>query len=333
MSSNALVLAPFAEDALAALRGQLSVCYETWTETRRLYSPEELVVRLNEDGIAVLVVEADYLFDEVFRESPQLKFVGVCRSSLDHVDVRAATEHGVVVVNTPGRNAQAVAELAIGLMIALARGVPQLDGYVKGGRWTNPVEPYLCIRGAELSGKTLGIVGLGAVGRKVAALGRAFGMEVLAYDPYAGVPGTRKAGASLAELESLLERSDFVSLHAPGNSETEGLLDRERLSKLKKGAYVVNTAAHPIVDEEALADGLRSGQIAGAALDVHRTHPIHPNSPVMSLENVILTPHIGGATDGTVHRHSWAIVEELRRFLAGRRPRHIANPQVWGRRG
>ena len=298
-----------------------------------LYSPDVLSDRINVDGINILIVEADFVFEEVFREASALRFLGVCRNSLNHVDLESATKHGVAVVNTPGRNAQAVAELTLGLMISLARGVCQHDGYVKSGKWENPVEPYISMRGIELRGRTLGIIGLGSIGRIVARLGRAFGMDVLAYDPYVGTPGGRKGSALLGTLDQVVRASDFLSIHAPSTPETQGLLDRRRLGLMKQGAFLVNTAAYPIVDDEALAHHLKSGHIAGAALDVHQTHPIPPTSPMLKLNNVLLLPHIGGATDGTVVRQSWMMVNDIQRFLQGRKPRHLVNREVWRHRG
>ena len=333
MKETALVLAPFSRDALEALGRSIPATHESWTETRRLYSPQELSRRINSENVSVLIVEADFVFDEVFRESGGLKFLGVCRNGLEHIDVKAATESGVAVVNAPGRNAQGVAELTLGLMLALARNIPQLNSYVKDGGWKDPVGPYICMRGVELHGKTLGIVGLGAIGRSVARLGKAVGMRVLAYDPYAGDQGKRVADAQLETLEQVLRTSDFLSVHTPNTPETEGLLDRRLLGLTKAGCFIINTAAYHAIEEGALVEHLRSGHIAGAALDVHRTHPIPPSSPLLKLENVILTPHVGGATDGTVERQSWMMVEEVRLFLEGRRPRHLVNCEVWRRRG
>ena len=333
MDKSALVLAPFSEDALVALRRSLPVTYESWTETRRLHSPEELSQRINLGGINILVVEADFVFDDVFQQAGPLEFLGVCRSSLDHIDIDAATEHGVLVVNTPGRNAQGVAELTMGFMLYLARGISHLNGYVRAGKWESPAEPYISMGGVELRGKTLGIIGLGSVGRTVARLGQAFGMQVVAYDPYAGLAGRKKVGAMLASLEGVLTASDFLSIHAAHTPDTEGLLDGRRLALMKAGSYIINTAAYSIIDEAALVEKLKSGHIAGVALDVHRTHPIAPSSPLLKLENVILTPHIGGATDGTVERQSWMMVEDIQRYLQGRRPLRLVNRQVRRRHG
>ena len=333
MADAALVLAPFSPEALDTLGTRMAVAYESWTETRRLYAPDELSERLNLNGITVLVVEADFVFEEVFQQCSSLRFLGVCRNSLEHIDVEAATQSGVMVVNCPGRNTQAVAELTIALMLSLARGAAHLDGYVRAGKWEDPVGPYISERGIELQGKTLGIVGLGSIGRAVARLGRAFGMRVVAYDPYVGAPGKRKGGAQLAPLDEVLVLSDFLSLHTPNSPDTEGLLDANRLKLLKDGAYIINMATYSVIDEQALVDALRSGHVAGAALDVHRTHPVHPSNPLLQMENVILTPHIGGATDGTVERQSWMMVEDIGRYLDGLRPRRLFNREVWRRRG
>jgi D-3-phosphoglycerate dehydrogenase len=326
---KALVLAPFAEDALEALNELVPAVHESWTETRRLYDPEELAERIDRDDVGVLIIEADFAFEELFENASALRFIGVCRQELNHVDVEAATQHGIVVVNTPARNAQAVAEHTIGLMLALARRTPQMHSYVSSQLWKDPTEPYISMRGMELGDKTLGIVGLGAIGRLVAKLARGIGMRVLAYDPYVGTMGERYRGTFLVSLEELLKESHFVTLHVPRHSETDGLLNAERLALVRPGSFLVNTSSYSAVDEGALVEALHSGRLAGAALDVHESHPIPPTSPLLGLDNVILTPHIGGATEETVSRHSWMIVEAVRRFLTGRRPKHLVNPAVW----
>ena len=330
---KALILAPFSRDALEGLRRLVPLDYESWTKTRRLYDPRELAERLNREGIGILVVEADFVFEEVFEGAEGLRFLGVCRSSLTHVDLEAATNHGVLVVNTPGRNARAVAELTMALILSLARRMSCMDRYVKEGRWQDPVGGYISYKGIELGGRTLGIIGLGSVGRAVSKLGRALGMEVLAYDPYVGQSGVRRAGATLVNLEQVLGRSKFISLHAPSSPATVNLLSAREMGMMKKGSYLINTASHDLVDEGALVESLRSGHLAGAALDVHQSHPIAPSSPLLKLDNVILTPHVGGATEETVERHSTMMLQDIERYLEGRRPRHLANPQAWKRRG
>ncbi len=326
---RALVLAPFHPPTLASLAQLMPVDYESWTETRRLQDPEKLGLRLQKEHVTYLIIEADFVFEETFQNAADLRFVGICRAALNHVDLDAATEHGVLVVNTPGRNARAVAELTLGLMLSLARRIPHLDGYVKSGRWEDPVDAYVNHRGLELQGRTLGIIGLGAVGSLVSKLANAFGMSVLAHDPYAGAMGGQRNGALLVPLDRLLQRSNFLSLHAPATDETAGMLGRDEIAALPAGAFLVNTAFYEMVQEDPLVHALTAGTLAGAALDVHETHPISPASPLMKLPNVILTPHVGGATEGTVQRHSEMMLLDIQRHLQGEKPINLANPKVW----
>ena len=323
---RALVLAPFAARELERLGGRLDVDYESWMDSGRLHDPGDLAAKLNDRRVSILVMEIDFVFGDVFEAAPHLEFVGICRAAVNHVDVEAATANGVVVVNTPGRNAQAVAEHALGLMLALARRIPEGHGYVVGGRWVNPVAPYVELRGLELAGRTLGIVGLGAVGRRLADMAGAIGMTCVAHDPYAGGP---PPGIRLVDLDELMACSDFVSVHAPLTGETGGLIDSRGLALMKPTAYLVNLSGAGIVDRDGLVGALETGAIAGAALDVFETHPIAPDHPLLALDNVILTPHVAGATEETVERHSMMMASDVLRFLDGVRPVNLVNPEVW----
>ena len=330
---NTLVLAPFSDDGLAALHTIGSVCYEPWTQTNELQDPEELGMRLRDQGFQALVVEADFLFEELFAEASGLRFAAVCRAALNQVDLEAATERGVVVVHTPGRNAQAVAELVMGLMYSLARHIPQASAYVSTGRWQDPTEAYTIFRGRELADATLSVIGFGAIGRSVAKLAHAVGMRVMAYDPYVQ-PGSRgTAGVRFVDMETLLRASDFITVHVPETPETTGMLNADLLSLMRPTAYIVNVTSPAVVNQDALAAAIREGRLAGAAMDVHDAHPIPSNSPFLGMPNVLLTPHIGGATHETIQRHSQMVVADLRRYLKGQRPRHLANHAVWRRRG
>jgi D-3-phosphoglycerate dehydrogenase len=333
---NTLVLAPFSAEGLAALDALGGVACEPWTETQRLYDPEELGARLEAEGFDAVVVEADFLFDELFEAAPRLRAAAICRGALNQVDLDAATEAGVVILYTPGRNAQAVAELVLGHAYALARRTHPAAATVREGRWEDPTDAYTRFAGRELAGATLGVIGLGEIGRRVARLGRAVGMRVLAHDPYVG-PGARgTAGVALVELDALLAGSDVVSVHVPDTESTAGMLDARRISLLPSGALVVNVTAPGVVDTLALAAALRSGALGGAALDVHEAHPIPPDAPLLAAAreglNVVLTPHIGGATAETVARHSRMVADDLAALEAGRRPRFMANRAVWARR-
>jgi len=326
---KALILAPFSSEALERLnQAGVKVIYESWLDTGKLYDPEELGERVRSQAIDILVVEADFVFEEVFQAAPKLKLVGICRAAVDHVDVSTATQHGVIVINTPARNAIAVAELTLGLMLCLARRIPQSHNLVKSGGWVDPVGPYRELRGVDLAGKTAGLVGLGAVGREVARRLNALGMRVLSYDPYITPEMAGQVGATLTSLDALLSQSDFISLHCALTPETDGMLNSEQIDSLKPGVYLINTAAWELVNEKALVAALEQRRIAGAAYDVYESHPVSPASPLLKLGNVILTPHIGGATEDTIRRYSLMMVEDIERFLRGQAPLHLVNPEV-----
>ena len=323
---KALILAPFSEGPLTQVRSVADVTYESWLDTGVMQDPEELGARLMHEEVVILVVESDFVFEEIFKEAPSLRFVGACRGSPSNVDVEAATRHRVLVVNTPGRNARAVAEHALGLMLALARRIPGSHAYVVEGEWQNPLEPYMAMRGIELGGRTVGIVGLGAIGTTLANLALAINMKVIAFDPYVDNPNS---GVHMTDISSVMSESDFVSIHAPLTPETDGLIDTGLLLHMKTTAYLLNLSDSAIVSEDALTEALSNNRIAGAALDVFATHPIDPNSPLLRLSNVILTPHIGGATAETVDRHSQAMATDILRFVEGRRPVNLVNPKAW----
>ena len=325
---NTLVLAPFSDDGLARLSALGRVAYEPWTETRTLWDPEELGARLTQEGFDALAVEADFLFEELFDAATGLRIAAICRGDLHHADLDAATERGIAIVRTPARNAQAVAEFAVAQMLALARHTNAAERYVREGQWQDPTDPYVRFRGRELAGATLGIVGFGAIGRAVARIAAGFGMRVLAYDPYV----SEAEDVEMTSLKALLAASDFVSMHVPDTQETMGMLDEARIGAMKPGAYLVNVTNSSVADRAALAAALNDGRLAGAALDVHEAHPIPPDSPFLGLPNVLLTPHIGGATQETIERHSAMVAEDFERFARGEQPLRLVNPDVWGRR-
>ena len=327
---RALILAPFDPRCIATLGRSLDVTHESWLETRRLADPDRLGLRLGEENTSILVVESDFVFEEVFDQAEGLKLVGVCRNSTHQIDVEAATRHGVLVVNTPGRNARAVAEHVLGLMLALARRIPEAHEYVRDKCWRNPAEPYITMRGVELAGRTLGIVGLGAIGATLADIGSALGMKVSAHDPYVTRPPD---GIALLELDALMASSDFVCVHVPATPETEGLIDARRLSLMRTTAYLVNASDPSVADQAALVGVLRQRRINGAAFDVFDSHPVSPTNPLLELDNVVLSPHLGGATEETIGRHSQLMTDDILRFLKGRRPRHLVNEEAWERRG
>ena len=238
-----------------------------------------------------LVVRSQVQVDAALLEAGRnLRVVGRAGTGLDNVDADAAARLGIAVVNAPGGNAIAAAELTLGLLLAVARHIPAADASTRAGEWARAR-----FAGTELRGKVLGIVGLGRIGLAVADRGAAFGMRVVGTDPYVALDIAARHGIELVLLPELLVRADIVTLHVPLNAETMGLLDRDRIAALKPGAIVLNLARGGVVDEAALADALREGRLGGAGIDVYEQEPPSA-SPLLGAPNVVLTPHIAAST-------------------------------------
>lgn len=254
------------------------------------------------------------------RSRGRLKIVARTGVGVDssRVDVDAAREHKVWVTNMPGSNAVAVAELAFGQTIALARHSVEAHGAVKAGRWSD----YMRFLGSELAGRTLGIVGMGNIGTRVAVRARAFEMSLLVCDPYIPASHVTALGGRWVTLEELFRESDFISLHCPLNKETRHMVGERELSSMKRSAYLVNFARGGVVDEDALYRGLADKRIAGAAIDVFESEPPRTEHPLLRLDNVLLTPHIGGSTREAQTRGEWGAAHEVVRVLQGEKPRN-----------
>ena len=333
---RALITASFDPAAKARLARHMDVVHEDWKVRNQIYfDGREFARRINDVGADVLIVEADLIHAEVL-DACRLAMIGCCRGDPINVDLALATEKGVPVFHTPGRNADAVADLTVAFMLMLARRFPAMDATYRGGRASKIeqasdfLELYKRFTGVEIGGLTIGLVGLGAVGREVAARLVPFKAHILAYDPYVTAP---PPGVTMADLDDLLDRVDIVSLHAPVTPETTGLLSAERLARLKPTAYVVNTARAALTDEDALYEMLRTNRLAGAALDVLIHEPLQPDNRFLALENVIVTPHVGGATVDVTRHQSDIVVDAIECHLRGERPRWVANPAVYERRG
>ena len=259
-----------------------------------------------------LVVRSGTRVDqELFEAAPRLRVVGRAGVGVDNIDLDAATRRGVLVVNAPLANSISAAEHTFGLLLSQARNIPRADATIRSGRWDRAA-----FRGVELHGKTLGLVGLGRIGILVAQRALAFGMRVLAYDPYITAEQARQAGGELMDLDSLLAESDFVSLHLPRTPETENLLGREAFGKAKRGIRIVNASRGGIIDETALAEAIRAGQVAGAALDVFAEEPL-TGGPLVELPQVVLTPHLGASTVEAQNKAGLHVAESVVAGLAG----------------
>ena len=269
---------------------------------------------------------------EVFAGAPELRVVGVTRGGPVNVDLDAATEHGVPVLFLPGRNLGAVAEFVVGVMIALTRNVGPASRGLAGGTWDARYYRY-DRTGPELSACTVGLVGLGAVGARVATLLRAFGATVLAFDPFADTAAAGRVGAALVDLDELLARSDVVSLHARLTAETRGMFDERAFAAMKSGSYFVNTARGELVDQVALRQALERGALRGAALDVFSAEPPSPDDPLLSRPDVLLTPHLAGASRQVAEQSVDRICRAVADFLQTGAIEHCANPGWTAARG
>lgn len=258
-------------------------------------------------GYDGLILGLDDCNADVIARADRLRVISRYGSGVDKVDVEAATARGIVVTNTPGVNRIAVAELTIGLMFCLARRIPQMVNNVRAGVWTRA-------QGWELYGKTLGLIGLGAIGREVAARAHALGMHVIANDPYSA--GILDRNADLVDLATLLREAHIISLHCATTPETTNLINAERLALVRDGAYLVNTARGELVDEGALYDALVSGKLAGAASDVFHNEPPE-GSPLLALDNFLPTLHIAGTTQESVQRMAMLAAQNVVDVLRG----------------
>jgi D-3-phosphoglycerate dehydrogenase / 2-oxoglutarate reductase len=262
------------------------------------------------DADGLVVRSATQVTEQLLMHAPRLRVVGRAGVGVDNIDLDASTRRGVLVMNTPGGNAISVAEHTLALLLALARSVPQLNAAIHAGRWEKSGAT-----GIELRGKTLGLVGLGRVGGEVARRARALELRVLAHDPYITENVAREADVELVSLPELLARSDFISLHAALSQATEKLINRETIAKMRRGARLINTARGELVDEAALAEALRSGHLAGAAVDVFTVEP-PLGSPLVALPNVIATPHVAGSTEEAQEEVGTLIAQQVRDYLA-----------------
>ncbi|MDQ1374939.1 MAG: D-3-phosphoglycerate dehydrogenase / 2-oxoglutarate reductase, partial [Actinomycetota bacterium] len=273
-------------------------------------SPDELLATI--PGAAALIIRsATKVTAPVIEASDGLVVVGRAGIGLDNVDVAAATKRGVMVVNAPQSNILSAAEHTVALLLAVARNVPQAHAALKNGKWERSKW-----EGTELHGKTLGIVGLGRVGALVAQRASAFGMRLIAYDPFVSADRARQMGIDLLSLEDLVRQADIITIHLPKTPETLGLFGKDLLAQMKPDVRIVNTARGGIVDEDALADAIRSGQVAGAALDVFAEEPTTA-SPLFELDSVVVTPHLGASTREAQDKAGVTIAEQVQLALAG----------------
>jgi phosphoglycerate dehydrogenase-like enzyme len=303
-------------------------------ELIRPQSGEAAAVAEAATDVDAIIVRTSRVPAEVLAAGPHLRVVGKHGVGLDNIDVEFATERGIAVVNTPAANAIAVAEFTIASMLLLLRPLPEGRAALTRGAFApdcplvTQLEPAGLV-GAELSDRTIGVVGWGAIGRRVGSVLRAFEATVLAHDPFVSTDGIRAAGASpAATLEKLLEASNIVTVHVPATPATDGLLGVRELGLMRPGSILVNTSRGSVVDEAALAAALRTNRLRAAAVDVYSTEPPPQDHPLLALENALCTPHMAGATVESTRRMSNEVVDGVLAVLAGRVPPGLANPEV-----
>ena len=281
----------------------------TYNDIGKPLRGEEIVERIK--GMDGYIAGLDYITSDVVEKMPDtLRVISRYGAGVDRVDIAACKKRGIVVTNTPAANATAVCELAFGLMLCVVRNIPMLHREVETGQWPR-------ITGVELAGKTLGIVGLGAIGKRLALRAKAFEMDVIAYDPYYDEEFGKVSGVARADLDTLLSTVDVISLHVPYSEQTRHIVDAASISQMKRGAVLINTARGGLIDEEALAKAVRDGHLGGVGLDAFEEEPL-ADSPLKGLQNVVLTPHAGGHTVQAIARMGMMAVDNAIAVLSGK---------------
>ncbi|OBA74941.1 3-phosphoglycerate dehydrogenase [Mycobacterium sp. 1554424.7] len=321
---RALVTAPLRGPGFDKLRRLADVVYDPWIEQTplRIYSGEQLAERIAAESADVVVVEGDSVRGPVFEHG--LRVIASTRGDPNNVDIDGATAAGIPVLNTPARNADAVAEMTVALLLAATRHLLTADADVRGGNiFRDGSIPYQRFRGWEIAGRTAGLVGLGAVGRATRWRLAGLGMRVIAHDPY--------NDEARHGLDELLAEADVVSLHAPVTDDTAGMIGAPQFAAMRDGVVFLNTARAQLHDTDALVDALRAGKVAAAGLDHFVGEWLPADHPLTSMPNVVLTPHIGGATWNTEARQAQMVADDLEALLSGKTPTHIVNPEVLGK--
>ncbi|UCB58574.1 MAG: hypothetical protein JSV67_08230 [Thermoplasmatales archaeon] len=331
---KALITSPFHESGFKILKKYMNIVYENWRETGVLYrDPEEYIDKINKEKTDVLITEGDYIDEDVLNNC-NIKIIGVCRGYPDNVDLKLATKKGIPVFFTPDRNADAVADMTIALILSQLRHLTRIDRLLKSGnfyidRGDDLARLYREFRGWELGNKTVGIVGLGGVGYRVAKRLRfGFGSKILVYDPYVDNQKIKDIEGKSVDLANLLKESDIVTLHAKVTDETVDMIGEKEINLMKPSAIFINTARAALVDEDALFNALKKKRITGAGLDVFGIEPVDSDNIFLELDNVTVTPHAGGSTFDSEILQSKMIAEDIEKYLNNDTPKYLNNPEI-----
>lgn len=328
---KAFVTANLTPEVLNKLKSLMEVVYEPWVKTGEIYfDAKELAKKL--EGVDIFITETDDVKKKEFFELTNIKLLISCRGDPFNVNLKAATEKGLLVLNTPLRNVDAVADLTVCYILMLARKVQEVDRILHSKDfevvdfedWLGYFEKF---RGTELGGKTVGIIGLGQIGRRVVDRLRPFGVNCLIYDPYVPDEIVKEYG-DIVDIDFLVRNSDFITIHAAATDENDNLINENRINSMKKTAYLINTAKGSLIDYETLEEALKQKKIAGAALDVFPLEPIDEDNEFLKFNTTIVSPHIGGDTYEIIERQSEMLLNDIKLWLDNKNPNHIMNPEV-----
>ena len=288
-------------------------------EKRIKLSPEELAVAMRDfDGL--IVRSETKVGGDLMDALPKLRVIGRAGVGVDNIDVKGATMRGIVVMNAPDGNTITTAEHTIALLVSMARNVPQAHSLLQSGVWDK--KKFV---GVELSGKTLGVIGLGRIGRHVARIAKGFGMNIFAYDPFVSIEQAKDLGFEVGGLDDVFSKADFLTIHTPVTDETRNIIGKDAFSKMKKGVHIVNCARGGLVDETALLEAIENGTVAAAALDVYATEPLSPDSPLLNNPKIITTPHLGASTTEAQEGVALTVAEQMRDYLLSGELRNAVN--------
>lgn len=346
---KALVTANFDTQALERLRDelQMNVDYAPIADREGRLPEEEFEERIHD--VDILIVGYEGVSGRVINAAEELQIIACARGGPDaNVDIDAATDRDIPVLYAPGRNAVSVADFTWGEILAVLRNIAHAHHLLHSGTYTGTPRsdaasggtredvtwgmgqdsPYVNLKGPELDGKTVGVVGMGAVGREVAKRAQGFGVTLLGFDPYIDADAMAECDTEKVELDELLQQSDIVTVHVPVTESTRGLLGAAEFQLMKDSAYFINNARGAIIDEDALLEELQTNGLRGAALDVYDMEPIPDDAPLLDLDTVVTTPHLAGAAEEVITRHSEMLVDDVEALLSNSRPTYIANDEV-----
>lgn len=334
---KALITAEIDKELSKKLEQLCTVTFAGWSISQKKLSEGEIIELM--EGKEILITSYDEITHKVITACKELKLIACTRSNPVNIDIKAATEKKIPVLYTPGRNADSAAEFTIALILNIARRIPMAYKALKDGEYLqnkpstpaiknglqkditwalNSTSPYVIFKGTQLKTKILGLIGYGAIGKKVSRIARSLGMYVYVFDPYVSEIELNDNSQQKVGLEQLLKEADFISCHCKVTQETTKLIGEQELQLMKSNAYLINTSRGAIIDENALVKALKNKEIAGAALDVFENEPLWKDHPfITELDNIVITPHLGGATVDAITNHTKMIIEDLQRFIKG----------------